>query len=55
MKIHNSRYLVKVWHQSKNGDTLPETVKYLQRQPSVRQWDNSLQCLVEAYHDVAKG
>lgn len=53
--LQTARYLVKVWHQAKNGDTIPETVKYLQRKQSTQRWDNSLQCLVEAYHDVANG
>ncbi|CAG4983896.1 unnamed protein product [Colias eurytheme] len=55
--LQTARYLVKAWHQSAAGGTLPPTVGYIARTGARRSppWDNSIQGIVDGFHTVAAG
>lgn len=54
--LQTARYLVKAWKQAVSGQSLPDTVRYLTilaKGTKQRPWENSLDCIIEAFHTVA--
>ncbi|CAK9808340.1 Probable peroxisomal acyl-coenzyme A oxidase 1 [Anthophora quadrimaculata] len=54
--LQTARYLVKAWKQAVSGQSLPDTVQYLTilaKGTKQRPWENSLDCIIEAFHTVA--
>ncbi|CAK9795593.1 Probable peroxisomal acyl-coenzyme A oxidase 1 [Anthophora plagiata] len=54
--LQTARYLVKAWKQAVSGQSLPDTVQYLTilaKGKKQRPWENSLDCIIEAFHTVA--
>ncbi|XP_076759587.1 acyl-coenzyme A oxidase 1 [Xylocopa sonorina] len=58
MLLQTARYLAKVWKQAVAGESLPSTVQYLTaaaKRKKQYSWDNTVDCIVEAFHVVAAG
>lgn len=56
--LQTARYLVKSWKRAMDGETLPESVEYLNKaakEVKHRRWSNDLECLIDAYNAVAAG
>ncbi|XP_071866974.1 acyl-coenzyme A oxidase 1-like [Bombus fervidus] len=56
--LQTARYLVKSWKRAMDGDSLPESVEYLNEAAKGvkhRRWSNDLECLIDAYNAVAAG
>ncbi|XP_060825331.1 probable peroxisomal acyl-coenzyme A oxidase 1 [Bombus pascuorum] len=56
--LQTARYLVKSWKRAMDGETLPESVEYLNEAAKGvkhRRWSNDLECLIDAYKAVAAG
>ncbi|XP_060825330.1 probable peroxisomal acyl-coenzyme A oxidase 1 [Bombus pascuorum] len=56
--LQTARYLVKSWIRTMIGESLPESVEYLNevaKGVKHRRWSNDLECLIDAYKAVAAG